>query len=274
MLYIIVFFFIGMTGYGQGKIKKAEESLKKEKKSATASEKTSKNSNNDTYSEDNFFVETIGHLFVNAFLYTSFYAFIESPFEHEHKASKSTITKYPFLNSDKGNYSYEWYEGSGIFRLTIENRYIFENSKVNGNHFNLDMRFLKRLGLEVDYLQLWEDNPNFGKNTLAIYSVLAKYYRVRTERFDLWWGLGASYVNGEVNELGFTYGVGAEAFLVKPISVSSNFNQTLINNETVNKFGGLLNYHMKQYKVSGGYERIKIGSQRFSTMALGVDFFF
>ena len=271
----IFLFFIGASSYGQDKIKKAEESLKKEKTTHVASsKKRSKNKNNDTSSENDFFAEAIGYLLVNAFLYTSYYAIIESPFEYEHKASKSTITKYPYLNSEKGNYSYDWYEGSEIFRTAIENRYIFENSRINGNHLNVDMRFLKRLGLEVDYLQLWEDNPNFGKNTLAIYSVLAKYYRVRTERFDLWWGLGTSYVDGEVNQLGLTYGLGAEAFIAKPISIVSNFNQTLINNQTINKFSGLLNYHIKQYKISGGYEHIKIGSQGFSTIAFGAGFFF
>ena len=275
ILYTVFLFFVGAISYGQGKIKKAEESLKKEKvTNVTSSKKRSKSSNNDSSSENNFFAEAIVHLVVNAFLYTSYYTFIESPFEHEHKASKSTITKYPYLNSEKGNYSYDWNEGSEIFRTAIENKYIFANSRINGNHINVDMRFLKRLGLEVDYLQLWEDNPNFGKNTLAIYSVLAKYYRVRTERFDLWWGIGTSYVDGEINQLGFTYGLGAEAFLAKPISIVSQFNQTLINNETINKFSGLLNYHIKQYKISGGYEHIKIGSQGFSTMAFGVDFFF
>jgi len=44
----------------------------------------------------------------------------------------------------------------------------------------------------------------------------------------------------------------------------------LINNETVNKFNALLNYHKKRYKFSGGYEHLKIGSQDFSTITLGV----
>ncbi len=59
---------------------------------------------------------------------------------------------------------------------------------------------------------------------------MAKYNRVRTERFNAWWGLGTAYVDGDVNELGFTYGLGAELFFIKPLSVESNFNQTLINN--------------------------------------------
>ncbi len=274
IIYTAFLFFISVTSYGQGKIEESEKSLKKETKREGLSKNVKESNTEDTYAENNFFVETIGRLVMNVFLYASYYTVFETPFESEHKASKSTITKYPYLNSEKGNYSYNWDEGSEIFRTRIANRYIFENSRINGNHLNLDMRFLKRLGLEVDYLQLWEDNPNFGKNTLAIYTALAKYYRVRTERFDLWWGLGTSYVDGDVNDIGFTYGLGAEAFLVKPISIVSNFNQTLINEKTINKFTGLLNYHIKQYKVSGGYEHLRIGSQKFSTVTFGVGIFF
>jgi hypothetical protein len=132
------------------------------------------------------------------------------------------------------------------------------------------MKFLKRWGLELDYLQLWEERVNSENNALAIYTALAKYHRVRTERFNAWWGLGAAYVDGNVNELGFTYGLGVEWFFVKPLSLESNFNQTLINNHSVNKFNALLNYHKKQYKFTAGYEHLKIGSVGFSNVSLGV----
>ncbi len=173
-------------------------------------------------------------------------------------------------NSNTGNYSYNWNEDTEIFTTSITNRFIFETNKVSGNHLNADMRFLKRWGLELDYLQLWEENTNFGNNALAVYTVLAKYNRVRTERFNAWWGLGAAYVDGEVNELGFTYGLGAEFFLIEPFSLESNFNQTLINDNSVNKFNALLNYHRKQYKFTGGYEHLKMGNIGFSNFTFGI----
>ena len=54
----------------------------------------------------------------------------------------------------------------------------------------------------------------------------------------------------------------------------SSFDKTLINNETINTFSCLLNYHIKKYKISGGYEHLKISSQGFSTIAFGAGFFF
>lgn len=274
ILYFSFIFFIGMTCYGQSKIEKAEESLAKKQKTTGYSKSKYTDNGNNNNSDGNFFTEVFGGLFVQIFAYTVYGVAIESPFETKHKGSHAFISRFPYHNSKKGNYTYDWTESTPIFRSTLSARYISENSRLKGSHLNIDMRFLKRLGLELDYLQLWENNPNFGTDNLATYTALAKYHRVRTEKFDAWWGLGATYVDGGVNQLGFTYGLGAELFFTKPLSLQTNFNQTLINDETINKFNGLINYHINKYKITGGYEHLRIGNQNFSTVTLGTGIFF
>lgn len=262
-LIIFVFAFSVSPIYGQGKLEKAEESLKTKNNSEFSSGE-SYNSNN------NFFASAFEGFFIDVLYHSVHAIFIESPFEVEHLSNTASITKYPYYNSNKGNYSYEWDESMTNSRITISSRYIYENARIEGTHINMDMSFLKRLALEIDYLQLWENNPNFGDNALALYTILAKYNRVRTEKFDAFWGIGAKYIDGNVNEWGFTYGLGAELFIAKPISIESNFNQTFINNSSINQFNALLNYHVSQYKLSAGYESLKIGSQDFSTISLGL----
>lgn len=265
-LFIVALSLSSTVSFGQGKLQKAEESLNDTKSTRS----NHRDSHDNESSDSNFLVDTFGYVIVEAFLYVSYYSLVESPYEYNSNSHYSSITKYPYFNSNKGNYSFDWDETTTSSRFTLSNRYIFEGDRINGNHLNLDIRFVKRIAIEVDYLQLWEQNKNFGDNSLAIYTALAKYHRVRTEKFDAWWGLGGSYVDGEVNEFGFTYGLGAELFFAKPLSFESNFNQTLINHETVNKFNALLNYHKKQFKFTGGYEHLKIGSQDFSTITFGV----
>lgn len=273
--HIVVCFFLVIffsKNYGQGKIDKAEESLKKnERTEKTSSNKSSKSfyTSNITDFEGHFLTHLVGGLFIQLFAYTAYGIVIESPFEMAHKANKAVLTPYPYKNSNRGNYSYEWNDDSEIFTTTISNLFVFENNKVYGNHLNMDMRFLKRIGLELDYLQLWEENPNFGNNALAIYTVLAKYNRVRTEKFNAWWGLGTAYIDGDIDQLGFTYALGAELFFIKPFSIESNFNQTFINGNAINKFNALLNYHKKHYEVSLGYENLKLGDISFSNFATG-----
>lgn len=262
-LIILVLTLGTSTFYGQGKLEKAEKDLKSKSRQDSSNEKG--NSSN-----DNFFISALGEVFIELVFYSSYALLIESRSEVENLASNASITRYPYYNSDKGNFSYEWDESSSEYRFTISSRYIFENTRIEGNHLAMELRFLKRIGLEIDYLQLWEKNPNFGDNSLAMYSFLAKYNRVRTERFDAWWGVGGTYIDGNVNDWGFTYGLGAELFIAKPISIESNFSQTLINNTSTNKFNALLNYHIKRYKLSGGYENLRIGGQNFSMISLGL----
>ncbi|GAA4888953.1 hypothetical protein GCM10023311_11160 [Flaviramulus aquimarinus] len=270
-LFFLVVIIFNSESYSQSKIDKAEDSLKESKKSKSRSYKSRyNNSGSNDDSKNNFLTEVIGEFFVKAFLYSAYSVAIESPFEMKHRGSHAVLTKHPYKSGNTGNYTYEWNADSEVFTTSISNRLIFETNRLYGNHLNINTRFLQRVGLEIDYLQLWEVNPNFGNNALAIYTALVKYHRVRTERFNAWWGLGASYIDGNVDELGFTYGLGVELFFVKPFSLESNFNQTLINSNSINKFNALLNYHRKQYKFSGGYEHLKIGDIGFSTFSLGV----
>jgi len=272
MLFFLILISLNSVSYSQGKIKKAEESLKKIEKTENTISNPNYDDNNN--SEGDFLTEVVGGLFFQIFAYSAYGIAFESPFETEHKGSTAILNKHPYTNTNTGNYSYNWNENSEIFTTTISNHFIFETNKIYGNHLNANMKFLKRLGLEIDYLQLWEETTNSGNDALAIYTVLAKYQRVRTEHFNSWWGLGVAYVDGNINELGFTYGLGAEFFFIRPFSLESNFNQTLINDNSINKFNALLNYHRKQYKFILGYEHLKIGDVGFSNVTGGLGFFF
>ncbi|MFV9549862.1 hypothetical protein [Algibacter sp. PT7-4] len=256
--------------YSQGKIKEAEDSLNDSKSNNSSSYKSTNYTDSYNDSESSFLEDVFAEFFIKIFAYTAYGIAFESPFETDNKASSAFLTKHPYNNSNTGNYIYAWNEDTEIFTTTLTNQFIFETNRLYGNHINADMRFLKRWGLELDYLQLWEENLNFGNNALAIYTALAKYNRVRTERFNAYWALGAAYVDGEVDRLGFAYGLGAEYFFVKPFSIEANFNQTLINNNSINNFNALLNLHRKQYKFSAGFEHLKIGSVGFSNVSLGV----
>ncbi|WP_339915937.1 hypothetical protein [Yeosuana marina] len=277
ILYFGFILLIGFSSHAQSKIGKAEESLKKNETSTKNSKTSYSEGENNNDSEGSFFTEVFGGLFVEvfvqAFAYTVYGIAIESPFEQGHQASNAYLSKYPYYKLNTGNYTYEWNEDTPIFRTSLSARYISENSRLKGSQLNLDMRFLKRVELELDYLQLWEHNPNFGNDNLAIYTALAKYHRVRTEKFDAWWGLGTSYIDGSLDRFGFAYGLGAELFFAKPISLEANFNQTFINDDTVNKLNGLINYHLNTYKLIFGYQHLRIGNQNFSTVTLGAGIF-
>ncbi len=270
-LLLIFSLLVCNSGIGQSTLEKAEKSLsKKKEKNNSRGDSRSYTYSDSSDSENNFIADTFGVLFLDIFLAATYGIIIETPFEQEYTGSQASLTKYPYHSGAKGNFSYEHGDDTTIFKTTIADRYIVENGKIYGNQLMAEFWFAKRISLKANYLQLWEDNIHFENNSLAMYQGLAKYHRIRTERFNAWWGLGATYVDGEVDETGFTYGLGAELFLVKPISIEADFMQTFINNETVNQFSTLMNYHIKRYKVSGGYEHLKLGIEDFSMFSIGV----
>lgn len=249
--------------YSQTKIERSESSLKQ-------SSGRSHSDSDDDYDSDNWLVDFFGEIF----FYLTYYTFFEFPDEVESPMSQAIITKYPYYASKKGNYNYTVDDNFREFRAELVGRYVSESNDIKAMDLNLDMRFAKRVGVELGYRKLWEKNPEFGNDQLALFNLLVNYHRVRSEQFDLWWGIGTTLVGGSVNQLGFTYNVGAEWFIAKPISMEMNFNQTFINSETVNKFNTMLNYHVNRYKLTGGYDQLKIGSQKFTSLTVGVGVFF
>ena len=249
--------------HSQTKIERSESSLKQ-------SRERSHSDSDDDYDSDDWFFGIFGE----AFLYLTYYTLFEFPGEEEHPMSEAFITKYPYYSSKKGNYNYELDDNFRVFRAELVSRYVSESNDIKALDLNLDLRFEKRVGLELGYRQLWEKNPEFGNDQLALYNILLNYHRIRSEQLDLWWGIGTTYIAGNVSQFGFTYAVGAELFFAKPISMEINFNQTFINSETVNKFNALLNYHINRYKLTGGYDQLKIGSQKFTSLTIGVGMVF
>jgi len=263
---------LSWTGFSQGKLEKAKKGLS-QKSTIFSSTRTNPRSTNNSYGHDYGLFGELAIVFIEIGLYATYYGLIESPPEQEYLASKGFITKYPYHTNHKGNYAYDWNEDTNLSRITISNRFITENNKLYGNHINADFRFFRRLSLEADYLQLWEHTTFFGNSSLATATFLLKYHRVRTEKFNAYWGLGATYIDGDVHEVGFTYGIGAEYFFARPISLELNYNQTLINIRSFDKLNVLLNYHKNRFKGIGGYEYLSIGGVGFSTFSIGLGVF-
>lgn len=268
-LSLLIFISILTSLHAQGKLDKAEKSLQNketEKKDRSQVRKRYQDDSDHHYLHD---IDAYGWLFEVGVI-ASYGILVETDWERQYSGNFASISSYPYADAKKGNYSYATEEKTTKFRTDLSARYVYESSKLHGAHLNANFWFWKRAGVELNYLQLWEDNVFFGNNGLGIGTVLLKYHRVRTQRFNAWWGAGASYVLGEVKEFGFTYGAGFEFFPVQPISLSSDFNHTFLNKNTLLKWNGMLHYHIGNYAIGGGYEYQKIGDQHFSTITAGL----
>ncbi|RZS99663.1 hypothetical protein [Aquimarina brevivitae] len=275
LLLIVALLTISQTINAQGKLDRAQKSLQKEEKEdhpprSRYSRNSNSNSSNSNTGITEFFVTAIIKIAFGA----TYGLLIEMPEEKEHAASTAHLTKYPYHSAKKGNFTYEWGDDASLMNFHINSRFVAENGKLYGNHFNFDFHFIPRMSVEFNYLQLWEESVNFEKNSFALYTFLGKYHRVRTEKFNLWWGLGFTYADGFVDHGGFAYGLGAEAFIARPLSLELTLNQSFINDEDILRITPLLNYHYRNLTFFGGFEHLKIGNEDFSliTAGLGITF--
>lgn len=263
---ILFVFFFSFQGFSQsGKLDKAKESLKTTTTSnGTTTVKNSRKTSSNVAIENPF-----KRILFYLFAYTAYGVVIESPFEFKGKMHDAEIAKYPYKEPHYGNFLYATNIDYALARLDISDHFVIENSHLYGNHLQTDFRFFKRMGVEVTYLKLYE-KLNRRTATFSLASAMLNYHRIRTQKLDLWVGLGTMYVGEEVHKFGFSYGAGATWFIKKPISITASIKATNINNRSVNTSKVMLQYYFKNYRFGAGYEAFTLGVSQINTFSIGV----
>ncbi|WP_299063348.1 hypothetical protein [uncultured Polaribacter sp.] len=272
----ILFSIICFKGFSQeGKLEKAKESLKSSSSSSTSikTNKSSRSSSANNNDNESFFGSIFAGFFWEIAKYTVYGVAIESEFEKEGKMHNAEISNYPYKESKSGNFIYTDSINYKITRFDIYNHILIENKNLYGNDLGVNFRFLKRFAIDINYTTFLEKVEG-KKDSFNMYSALLKYYRIRTQRFDAWFGLGATHIANNVNETGFTFGFGGEIFIKKPISLVGSHKWTTIHQESIRNTKLLLKYHIKNYRISSGYEHYKLAVSKINTFSLGVEISF
>lgn len=250
--------------YGQNKTEKSKNELLSGPSSKTTTTTRPSKSNSDN--------EETGLLFdvlVNVGLGVFKYGLIGDYTMEDHLYHK--LSEYPFYNDRSGNYdSSDSIVERRQFRLDFEDKFLYSNNDLLGNHMNLKIRPFQYFYLQADFRQIAEinriDNTN---NSLSLFHFNFCYDRVRLGKFDLGWSLGASYVGNEVKKGGFSYGLSASYFMNRHFSFSGSAKWSTINQQPVNAFEIEGKLHKGNYFFTGGFEHLKIASPNYNFIALG-----
>lgn len=130
------------------------------------------------------------------------------------------------------------------------------------------MRPFQYFYVKADYYQLFEFQEHSSDNLSLFYFNLG-YDRIRLERFNLGWTLGASYIASGVNKFGFSFGANAEYFCKRNISVLAGAKWSFINQKPVNAFEIEGRFHRKNYFISVGFEHLDIATPNYNFATLG-----
>ncbi|MFD0861037.1 hypothetical protein ACFQ1M_02355 [Sungkyunkwania multivorans] len=253
----------------QGKLDKSKNSLSTKTRATTS--RTVSNSNGSSSDDNsNSFAEDIALFFVQIAGYTAYGIVGESPWEVDRPMHTADFSPYTYYKNGQGEYSLTDGDTIQTVRFDLNYNFLRESSKFNGHQLRFETRFARRFGVALSYLNFVEDSPNLDEDNLSIVSAMANYYRIRTEKMSLWWGLGATHVGSGVDATGFSYQIGARVFVLDPISLESSFKGSFINDETLNQFRVLGKYHYSNYWLSAGYEHFKLGAPTASMFSVGV----
>jgi len=267
LIWFLFFTTATLQSFSQGKIEQSKQEIKKgNKKENDPSSQTARSSKAD---DDD---KTIGELFfegvAKVFLYITYYSTIGSYKTEDHLHGK--VTRYPYYNIRSGNYEKRdtVSHSKNHFRFDADYRFLYSNKHLTGNQAKLNIRPFQYFYVQAQYRLLTERDTNTRSN-LSLFNFNFCYDRIRFERFNLGWKAGICYIADNVNRAGFSFGLDAEAFLIKPASLYVSKQWGSIHRVAVNEFeiGG--KFHVKGFNIHLGYEHLKIGSPLYDYVSLG-----
>jgi hypothetical protein len=272
--YLFLFTLLFYSNLFSQTVEKSKKELnsKNEEKNETHSESRSSNnqrSNNLDVDDTILGLEILGYLTYGVFKYGLIGDYNNE--DHLHY----NLNKHPFSEKGKGNYSETDSIGGNNFRLDIEDHYISGGNLFSGNHLDVKIRPSKYFYFKTDYYQLYEYNTfTKQKDGIWLYYFNLAYDRIRFDDFNLGWTIGASYVANDVEKTGFSYGINAEYFLNKKMSLSVDSKWSKINSFPVNSLELKGKYFRKNYFASLGFERLKIGTPVYNLIGIGGGIYF
>ncbi|KAF2518898.1 hypothetical protein E0W68_06475 [Flavobacterium salilacus subsp. salilacus] len=257
----------------QHKIDQSKNDLKQKRQAAgkTGSASSSSSSSSSSGNNDNpllfeLFMYTLGATFK--------YGIIGDYANEDHLSND--LTEYPYYEGTGNYYNPKFGEGYlYVFRVDVKDKFLYHNNNLYGNHLDVKIHPFRHFYLTTDYYQLHERQKAAGtSDNLSLFYFNFAYDRIRFERFNLGWTLGASYVGNDVKRGGFAYGLNAEYFLKKNISFQGSAKWSVINGEPVNAFELETRIHRKQFFITLGYEHLKIATPTYNFMTIGAGVYF
>jgi hypothetical protein len=277
---LLLFFVITFCGFhsninSQKKIEKSKEALTESSgvRNNSSSSSSSRSSSSSSSSSDNLFAEII----IEGFIYITYgtfkYGLIGDYNNEEHLNNK--LSPYPFKEGSYGNFNSNDSLYRNRMRLDLENSFIYNSNNLFGNHLKAKIRPFQYFYLQTDFHQLYEfDKINDKSYKLSIFQFNFCYDRIRFNRFNLGWSLGATYIGNEVKKAGFAYGLNADYFLSRNISFTGTAKWSSINTHPVNSFELQNKLHKKNYCFSLGFEHLKIAEPTYNFVTLGAGIYF
>ncbi|CAM4428839.1 hypothetical protein [Flavobacterium terrigena] len=274
---LLILFTLSSSLYAQ-KIDKSKNELKSAKEDTRPplpTEPVNQNAPSALADDDDDDSPGIGAFFGRIIFFAAFYTTIGDYKNEDQLYNK--LSPYPYFDKKTGNFIKlnEDSIAKSRVRFDVENHILYSNNASFGNHFKGKFRLFQYVFVQADYRELMErDKFTKTNSSLSLFQFNLGSDRLRYEKFNLGWTLGATYIANDINEAGFSYGLNTDIFAFKNVSFHSAMIWSKINGLPVNSFEFRGKYHRKNHFFSMGYENLRIASPSYNYATFGAGFYF
>jgi|GEM_PF-3516874 len=257
---LILCICFSVSSFSQSRLKKAKENiLKEQSNSFTHSDSSDRAKNRKNSFETYLFAELVFKPLVwagKSLVIGDKEVRVFNPIPYE----KNSSGEYLKLG-DKEDYR--------INLLQVTTYYSNGKYRINGLHVDLEYRFSDLIGITARHSHFYENH--FGKTeNLDLSGLTFNYYRIREKFITAWWSLGVSHATNNVNSVGFRYGLGAQVFVKKPISILLAWQQDFIDSGTINECKINVVYHLKKLNIFTGYNHYNLATVKTPSIVIGL----
>ncbi len=266
VLVLIVLFLNFFSSYAQGKLDESKEELK----NGADNNQYYLQDPSTSYPTDKGVLQQQAERGISTGIaYGIYYVFVGNYKSEIHLSNK--LTRYPYERRLSGNYiNPDSMSAPKYFRIDIENQFLYSHDYLFGNHLKINIRPFQYFYLQSNVFLLNEiDDFNNKRSSLNLFNLEFCYDRIRLERFNIGFTLGANYIANDVQQAGFAYGLSTEVFIMRFVSIYSCGKLSNINGLPVNQLEVKGRYHKKNGFITIGYEYLKIATPTYHFLSVG-----
>ncbi|KXX69207.1 hypothetical protein [Flammeovirga sp. SJP92] len=258
LLLCLILLFLQHHTFGQ-KFKKIEKEIKEGDDMPNAYEQPNKGNDKSTA---NALSEIIGTILFNFPKESDLQQIYGQPIK---------LSKYTYSGGEDARYT-RIKEQQKTLSWDLQANYFFENKNVQGIQVFTRFQFMPKLSIDVDYSGLREKTENEGNFYLDFFHANLSYHRLAFTRFDLWVGTGFTSIWIGENYTGWNFNLGSEIYIVKPVSLFTNWYFGGIEEINFTQGSSDLKVYINRLQVFAGYQYYKLGSVRIHGPRGGIGF--
>lgn len=201
-----------------------------------------------------------------------FFNFENPPFRRLDDGGQG-FAKYPYHEYSRGLH-HQYFDGGRKMSAEIRSHYFAESLEMYGSHAHLRFSPTRAISIEGNYFNFNERLETGLVDNLQFYTLSLNYYRVRTPKFNLYWGGGFIGMTRDRNYNSACGNLGLSYYFERPVSLHADAQFSSINGNFVALHQYRLQFHVKRPYMYVGYQQTDVGNQHINAIigGLGIHF--